>query len=196
MIRRALSALVIAASALFPVLSSAPALADTNGTCIYQTTVTTPSTSIPSLPLCNATRQLISGSQFVGAANTVGQPCWGIVATTGALIPSQRVSVALTASTPVQIVALTASKVIHICGLEFTTVFTVGAAVAFENGTGATCASGTNVFANYDMGTPFDNLQLGNGAQDLYAIPSGNAFCVSPGAFTGTAHVNIDYAVY
>lgn len=50
-----------AALAALLVLAPLSARADTGGTCIYQTTVTAPGSTTPTLPACTATRQLGTG---------------------------------------------------------------------------------------------------------------------------------------
>lgn len=164
---------------------------------------TTSAVTIPANSSVNVTQ--VQGStlaqgvpiQYFGKTNTVGQPCWGMSAATGTAIPSLTVTGTLTASTPVQVVALVAAKNIHVCNFHFSGVTTTGADIAVEYGTGAICATGTTVIDNIYIGVNADVWkETGNGTQDVYALPSANALCINPGAFVGTLYYFYDYAQY
>lgn len=135
--------------------------------------------------------------QYFGKPNTVGQPCWGMSTTTGTVIPSATISGSLTASTPVQVVALVAAKNVHVCNFHYSGVTTTGADIVVEYGTGAICATGTTTIDNIYIGVNADVWkETGNGTQDVYALPSAQALCIAPGAFVGTLYYFFDYAQY
>lgn len=135
--------------------------------------------------------------QYYGKPNTPGQPCWGVSTLTGTQIPSANQSLALVGSSTQQIVGLAASTVIHVCSFDISASLTAGATFSLEYGTGTLCAVGTTVFANYAVGiVAAVDVGRGTGGQDLFSIPSGNAFCIVSGAFIGSAFFNSGTSQY
>lgn len=132
----------------------------------------------------------------LGIPNTPGQPCIGISTIGGTAVPSANQSVTLVASSTQQVVGLAASTVVHVCAFDISATLTAGATFSLEYGTGTLCAVGTTVFANYSYGIGTFDFGRGTGGQDLFSIPTGNAFCIASGAFVGTAFLNSGTSQY
>ncbi len=135
-------------------------------------------------------------------ANTSGGGCSGITANTGTSptqITKSFLATTMTASTAAQVVALSASTIVHICRIVISGNWSGAAAITIESGTGTTCASNTTTLANYEVPASGQTIIEGNGDMSVLEGASGYAICVSPGAFTltsGLAYLDITYAQY
>lgn len=85
------------------------------------------------------------------------------------------VSVAISTATTTQLVALSASKVIYVCGFALTLTGTTPT-VQFEYGTGASCGTGTTVLTGAFAPTTGSFIQT-QGASTLFATAASNALC-------------------
>lgn len=99
----------------------------------------------------------------------------------------------VTAGTTVELVALTASRSVRVCGFTMTadTALTIA---TWQYGTGATCGTGTtNLSGPMDMGVN-TVVSLGSGLGELFKTPVSNALCLA--AAVGNVRGVVSYAKY
>lgn len=167
--------------------------------CNNKAQVITDAQSIAGAAITTATG--VSG-QHIYPANTSGGGCAGINLSTGTQITRVNLApVTITASeATTQIVALAASKFIHICGVTITGVLSTGGAINLITGTGVNCVTGTTTLATYQFGvnTAGFVFDKGTGEQSMIDSATASEICVSSGAFVSTQAVtlNLVYAQY
>jgi hypothetical protein len=122
--------------------------------------------------LANAIGQNSNITQ-VGGASVNTDPCgsWGIV--------KQSVPINVSAAATAQLVAISGSTKVFVCGFSFTMVGAVQS-IQFEYGTGTTCGTGTNVLTGaFADGTVSDIVvTYGGGEMTIFGTPAGQALCV------------------
>jgi len=132
-------------------------------------------------------------------ANTAGGGCTGHNATSEANIAKLNyASAALAASTgPTQIIAASIGLMTHICAITITAVLTTAAALTLTQGTGTNCGTGNTLVANFAVGTQMQ-FYFGDGRDGLLDLISGDALCITTGAWTATVgpYVTLTYATY
>lgn len=120
---------------------------------------------------------------------------WGIVATApigGGLNPCQNsnftvqsVSIAISSSTTISIIAPITGAKVTVCGFLLVPTGT-NPTVQFEYGTGATCGTGTNVLTGAMAPTAGTTLSYGIGGSSLQSTPVSQRVCIVTG---GTPNV-------
>lgn len=131
--------------------------------------------------------------------NAAGGGCAGYTVGASAIARSTLVESVTANLALTQIVALTASKVIHICSVltSWEAVTTTGN-ISLSYGTGSNCASGNTYIYTVVVGTGTAGgaVSIGNGESGIYDTASANELCVSSSFTGGTAIVTLTYAQY
>lgn len=121
---------------------------------------------------------------YVGAPTTGGDPCGA----TGVA----KSSVAIAATADAELVALSGSTVIYVCGFNFTLNGTTPTA-RFQTGTGATCATGTVQETGVMAPTVGLNLLSAGGGYTVFSGAAGAALCINVGGTTPSAQGVLTY---
>lgn len=95
------------------------------------------------------------------------------------------VSVAISTATTTQLVALTAGKIVHVCG--FNATFGASTTAQLEYGTGSACGTGTTALTGVYAPATGTYVSMGTGEATVTKTVAGNALCL---VSTGTGGIN------
>lgn len=148
----------------------------------------------------NVTTATGLAGQRIYPTNTSGGGCNGVNLSTGTQITKVILApVTITASeASTQIIALAASKFVHICAFSLSGVTSATGVINILTGTGANCAGTPATLFTYNPPASGFDFNQGNGEMGVLDSLTAGAICVSSGAFVATAGptLNITYAQY
>lgn len=124
------------------------------------------------------TAGLVEPAPTVAIANTPGvtDPC-----ANASVLKS---SVAINATANVQLVALSGTTIVYVCGFSFTVAGSATATAQLEYGTGAVCATGPVVLTGSYLGGTLPVLITGNSPGTVTKGIAANALCLVAGGAT------------